>query len=102
MYTYLRNRGIPSEVIVIDNAGYSTFESISSVATQYPHSNIGIITQYFHLPRTLFIAQSLGLKPIGIIADRASYLNAQNYELRESFARIKAFFEITARWIGIR
>jgi SanA protein len=101
MYTYLRNRGIPAEDINIDNDGHDTFASVSNLAAQHLTGSIGIVTQYFHLPRTLFIAQSLGLQPVGIISDRASYLHAQRYEMRESFARIKAFFDVVGRWLGV-
>lgn len=59
MYTYLRNRSVPADDIIIDRAGYDTFASISNLAHQNTTRSIGIVTQYFHLPRSLFIAQSL-------------------------------------------
>ena len=102
MYTYLRNRGIPTLDIIMDTEGYNTFLSIRNLARIADLHTVGIITQEFHLPRAVFIAQSLGLQPIGIISDRSSYTHADDYEKRELFARIKAFFDVMGRWIGIR
>jgi SanA protein len=102
MYTYLRNRGIPTLDIIMDTEWYSTFLSISNLARIADLHTIGIVTQEFHLPRAIFIAQSLGFQPIGIISDRSSYTHADDYEKRELFARIKAFFDVAGWWIGVR
>lgn len=94
MFAYVRNRGVPIEDIIVDVEWYNTFDSIVHV-TKFPSiTTLGIVTQNFHLPRALFIAQWIWLHSIGIVSDRASYLNSDNYELRESFARIKAFFQV--------
>ncbi len=97
MYSYCVNRGIPAKDIIVDMYGYSTYESIIHVRTLPGINTVGVVTQNFHLPRALFIAQSIGIQAIGIVSDRASYYNSQKYELRESFARIKAFFQVI-RW----
>ena len=94
MYTYIRNRWVPTGDILIDSYGYSTFESLEHVSQLSTIYTLGVVTQNFHLPRSLFIAQAIGIHAIGIVSDRASYYNTEKYELRESFARIKAFLEV--------
>lgn len=99
MYTYLLNRGIPVKDIIIDELGYNTYRSITHVESYENIKTIGIVTQNFHLPRALFIAQWIWLNSVWIVSDRASYFNTQKYELRESFARIKGFFQVIG-WRG--
>ncbi len=99
MFAYIRNRWVPVEDIVVDVQWYNTFDSIAHVTSISNITTLWIVTQNFHLPRSLFIAQGIGLDSIGIVSDRASYINSDKYELRESFARIKAFFQVIAWYI---
>jgi SanA protein len=101
MQIYLRNRGIPASDIIVDIQGDTTFDSIKHL-TLFNFQHISITTQEFHLPRAVFIAQSLGLSVDGIISDRSAYIDEKRYELRESFSRLKAFIEVLGRHIGIR
>ncbi len=94
MYTYLINRGIPSQDIILDTWGYNTFLSIANTKKLTWIQTIAISTQEFHLPRAIFIAQSLWFNVLGIISDRASYDETKQYKLRESFARIKAVWDV--------
>lgn len=100
MFAYVRNRGVPVEDIIVDVQWYNTFDSIAHVTNIPNITTLGIVTQNFHLPRSLFIAQWIGLHSIGIVSDRASYINSDKYEIRESFARIKAFFQVIRWYIG--
>ncbi len=95
MYKYLINRGIPSSAIITDIYWESTYKSIIHLRAMWytKYDTIWIVTQKFHLPRATFIAQFIWLKTLGISSDRASYTNDEKYELRESFARVKAMFE---------
>lgn len=109
MYRYLRNRGIPADAIITDIYGTSTFASIVHTKeimgalgeTDIIANNqqIGVITQNFHLPRALFIAQAIGLDTVGISSDRASYAETKTYITRERFATIKAFLSIIRYYI---
>lgn len=99
MFAYVRNRWVPVEDIIVDVQWFNTFESIVHVTNIPNITTLWIVTQNFHLPRSLFIAQWIGLHSIGIVSDRASYINSDKYETRESFARIKAFFQVLWRYI---
>ena len=53
-----------------------------------------IITNGFHLPRALYIANTLGIDAVGVASDRRSY-RAENYNnLRKFAARCKAYVDI--------
>lgn len=94
MYRYIINRGIPTSDIITDIYGESTYQSILHVRNMWYTNTIWIVTQNFHLPRAIFIAQFIWLHSIGISSDRASYTDDEKYELRESFARMKALFDV--------
>lgn len=94
IYKYLINRGIDPKDIFSDQAGYNTYDSLRRAQHIFGIKNIIISTQRFHLPRALLIAQWLDMDAQGIIADRTVYASAARNSLRESFARIKAIFNI--------
>lgn len=43
---------------------------------------------------TVYISKALGIETYGYVADRQPYLNSKRYEMRESLARMKAFFNV--------
>ena len=100
MYRYIINRGIPTSDIITDIYWTNTYKSILHVRTMWHTGTLWIISQNFHLPRSVFIAQFIWLESIWISSDRASYSEAQKYELRESFARLKALFDVIRYYIS--
>lgn len=97
MHNYLRNRGILEEDIITDTKWFTTYESLKNFKTflrQNNFSQVGIITQAFHLPRAIFIAKTIWIDAIGIISDRAIYKEEKYYERRESLARIKSIYDL--------
>lgn len=97
MRRYLEAKGVPSEDIFMDHAGFDTYDSMYRTRAVFAASQVIVVTQRFHLPRALWIAQRLGLKAQGVAADRHQYFSEDYYELREAAARIKAFGEVLVR-----
>lgn len=91
---YLINRGIPPHIVFVDNGGFDTYDSLWRAKHIFGITHITISTQRFHLPRALLIAHGLGIQAEWIAADRTVYTNAERNALRESFARIKAVWDI--------
>lgn len=94
MYDYLVSRSIPSRDILIDNSGRSTYETCLRARQVFGLRRAVLVTQGFHLPRALFIANELGIDSIGMAGDlqldnQFGYLN-----LREVAAEFKAWFNI--------
>ena len=81
--------GVPKEYILIDPAGYSTYESIANLLKEYKGKRVLIVTQKYHLHRALYIADKLGIEAKGVSADLRTYTKQTKYDLREIFARIK-------------
>ena len=99
MQVYLRNRGIPPSDILVDTQWSTTFDSVFHL-TLFTFKRIAITTQAFHLPRAIFIAQSLWLSVDWIVSDRSTYKDEGKYERRESFSRIKAFLDVLWYYIS--
>lgn len=89
---YLLSMGVPEADIYLDHAGFDTYSTMYRARDIFGVSGAIVATQSFHLPRALFIAQSLGLDVVGYRADNV-HLLARN-EIRESLARVKAVLEV--------
>ena len=93
MKNYVVERGIPSEDIFMDHAGFSTYESIYRAKEIFQAKKIVIVTQKYHLYRALYIANKLGIEAYGVGSDPRQYVGATNREIREILARNKDFIK---------
>ena len=93
MKNYAIEKGIPSENIFMDHAGFSTYESIYRARDIFKAKKIVIVTQKYHLYRALYAANCLGLEAYGLGADPRQYSGATFRELREILARDKDFIK---------
>lgn len=98
MRNYLLDRCVPEAIIFIDPAGLDTFDSMYRSRKIYDIPDAVVVTQNFHLPRTLFIAQNLGLNYIGFPASPVLYKTESGLIRREKLANVKAVFEILLEW----
>lgn len=91
MKNFAIEKGVPSENIFMDHAGFSSYESIYRAKEIFEAKRIVIVTQKYHLYRALYIANQLGLEAYGVGADPRQYVGATYRELREILARNKDF-----------
>jgi SanA protein len=56
-----------------------------------------ISTQKFHQPRAVYLARSLGINAVGIVADSYIYRDDLRNNLREMIARVKARIDLKLR-----
>jgi SanA protein len=99
MRNYLLDRCVPETIIFVDPAGLDTFDSMYRSMKVYEVPDAVVVTQNFHLPRTLFIAQNLGLNYIGFPAISRYYKTESSLIRREKLANVKAVFEILLDWV---
>ncbi|MBQ3414651.1 MAG: YdcF family protein [Clostridia bacterium] len=104
MKKYAIEKGVPSENIFMDHAGFSTYESIYRAKDIFEAKKIVIVTQRYHLYRALYIANQLGIEAYGVGADPRQYVGATHREIREIFARdkdlIKCIFKPKPTYLG--
>lgn len=93
MKKYAIQKGVPSENVFMDHAGFSTYESIYRAKYIFGAKKIVIVTQKYHLYRALYIANKLGLEAYGVDSDLTEHRGATYREIREILARNKDFFK---------
>lgn len=94
MKKYLLNQGVPLEAIFLDHAGFDTYSSMARAKAIFQVTDAVIVTQAFHLPRALYIAQNKGIKATGLVADKQERRLTSSLKFREVFANVKAFIEV--------
>ncbi len=91
MLQYCIDNGVPGEDIFCDHAGFNTFDSMYRAAHLYDVKSAVVVTQKFHIGRSIFLAKEEGIKAYGITSDVESASNNYKLELRELLARVKDF-----------
>lgn len=99
MRNYLIARKVPEEHIFVDPAGIDTYDSMYRSRAVFKVYDAIVVTQEFHLPRTLFIAQNLGFNYYGYPAISNQYQTESSLIRREKLANFKALFEIISNQI---
>lgn len=94
MVNYLVANGIEKTLITSDHAGLDTYDSMYRAGKLFDIESATVVTQAFHLPRTLFIASNLGLEYKGFAADQRAYKTEYRLKQREKLANIKALWEV--------
>jgi len=92
---FLIGKGVPSADIHLDYAGFDTYDSMYRARDVFKVDSMVIVTQEFHLPRAIYIAKSLGLDAVGLTADKHVYVASLYNDVREFFARMKAFIDVS-------
>ena len=73
MHEYAVELGVPSEAIVLDYAGRRTYDTCYRARQIFGVKEALLVTQNFHLPRALFLCNSLGVDSVGVSADLGQY-----------------------------
>ena len=84
--------GIDRKDVFTDHAGFSTYESIYRAKEIFGAERIIIVTQEYHLYRSLYLAEKLGIEAYGVSASLHGYGSQDYQDVRESLARVKDFF----------
>ena len=92
MKKFATQKGVSSENVFMDHAGFSTYESIYRAKYIFKAKRVVIVTQKYHLYRALYIANKIGLGAYGVDSDLREHRGAIYRELREILARNKDFF----------
>ncbi len=69
MRRYARSLGVPDDALVLDYAGFRTYDSCYRARAIFEVDDAILVTQDFHLPRALLICNELGIDAVGVVAD---------------------------------
>lgn len=90
----LIKRGIPEVVIFLDYAGFRTLDSVIRAKEIFGLDRVMFISQKFHNERAIYIAEKHGINAVGFNAHDVEGIKGIRIQLREYFARAKAFLDI--------
>lgn len=91
MKHYAVDAGVPSQDVFMDHAGFSTYETIYRAKEIFGAKKIVVVTQKYHLYRTMYIAEALDMEVYGVAADYRQYSGQFSRDIREVLARVKDF-----------
>ena len=104
MKAYALERGVPSQDIFMDHAGFSTYESMYRAREVFQVKKAVVVTQEYHLYRALYDGKELGLQLWGYPARKIRYGGQRRRDLREIAARNKdilyCMFKIKPTYLG--
>ncbi len=89
MKTFATDRGLDSEDVFMDHAGFSTYESMYRARDIFKAEKVLIVTQEYHLYRAIYVARRLGLDAYGVTSDLRDYGGQIFRDIREILARNK-------------
>ncbi|MFB9333993.1 SanA/YdcF family protein [Actinoplanes octamycinicus] len=99
MQVYLIARGVPAEKIVLDHAGFDTYDSCARAKQVFGVSRAIVVSQSFHVPRAVAVCRSLGVEADGVGDDTARAYKPLwlRGEVREWGAAVKAAWDVVIR-----
>lgn len=89
MKQYAIGKGVPSEDIFMDHAGFSTYESMFRAREIFQVKSMVVVTQEYHLSRAVYNGNKMGIDTYGVPTADIRYGGQRTRDLREYLARNK-------------
>jgi vancomycin permeability regulator SanA len=97
MKKYALKLGAKDKDVVLDYAGYSTYDTCYRARYIFGVEDAIIVTQGYHLPRAVMTCNDLGVKSMGVAALRRGHDFTVNYILREWLSTNKAVIQLITK-----
>jgi SanA protein len=94
MQEYLVTHAVAPKDVVVDYAGRSTYETCLRAKEVFGLQRAVLVSQSYHLPRALFIANGLGLDAVGMAGDLRLKNKVDYQSVREWAAEVKAYLNL--------
>lgn len=93
MRDYLLAKGVPARAMVLDYAGFDTWDSCVRARRVFGAERLTVVTQVFHLPRAVTLCRTAGLAAFGVGDDSIQRWAQPTYAYatRELLATAKGF-----------
>ncbi|MEU3453213.1 ElyC/SanA/YdcF family protein [Micromonospora sp. NPDC006766] len=99
MRRWLVDRGVPSGKVVLDYAGFDTYDSCVRAKQIFGVDRLTVVTQSFHLPRAVSLCRHLGIEANGVGDDSVRGRYAVKWRIsstREYGACVKAVVDVVS------
>ncbi|WP_315987437.1 vancomycin high temperature exclusion protein [Actinomadura sp. HBU206391] len=99
MRDYLTGHGVPAAKVVLDYAGFDTWDSCVRARRVFGVHRAVVVTQRFHLPRAVATCRAAGIDASGVGHDSSSMaaVTTKAGYARELAASAKALFDLARR-----
>jgi vancomycin permeability regulator SanA len=96
MFQWLVDRGVPSQRIVLDHAGFDTYDSCARARAVFGVSRAIVVTQSYHIDRAVALCRRLGVDATGVGDDTVRIYREpwRNSVIRERGAVVKALGDV--------
>ncbi len=94
MRRYAVARGVPAERITVDRYGLRTYDSVYRARKVFGVTRALVVTQGYHMPRALYLANLLGIDADGYVAGHNHYVDQDYYEAREAAALVESWYDV--------
>ncbi len=94
MKAALENMGVPENAMLLDTAGYRTFDSVTRCKKVYNQEKVTVISQNFHNSRALYLCEHEGIEAVGFAAQDVPDGYSARTLVREYLARPKAMIDV--------
>ncbi|MEU4534866.1 ElyC/SanA/YdcF family protein [Streptosporangium sp. NPDC023825] len=94
MRDYLLASGVPAGALVLDYAGFDTWDSCVRARTVFGATKVTVVTQVFHLPRAVTLCRTAGLDTFGVGDDSSKrWVSTYGLAAREFLASAKGLVD---------
>ncbi len=99
MKRYLVQHGVPAADVVIDDAGFSTYDSCYRAKAVFGVKDAVVVSQGYHLPRAVYTCQRLGIDAVGVGGSELSdhTRDTLEYTGRELLSSLKASWQLLTK-----
>jgi SanA protein len=87
-------KGVPESAMTLDSAGMRTLDSVVRAREIFGLKSCLIVTDDFHLPRAVFLANHFGLPATGYETEPLAWNVSVKTRLREYLARVKVLLDV--------
>jgi len=88
--------GVPPRDVFEDHAGFDTWATMVRARSVFGVRHAVIVTQGFHMPRALYLADAAGIDATGLSSDLHPYgVQGVKSDVREVLSRVKAIADTT-------
>jgi len=88
--------GVDPRDVFEDHAGFDTWATMVRAKSIFGVRDAVVVTQGFHMPRALYLADAAGIEATGLTADLHQWgYQGRKSEVREVLSRIKAIADVT-------
>lgn len=94
MRSALLAAGLPADALILDRAGFRTYDSVVRAREVFGAGHLVVISQKFHAARAIFIADRQGIEAVAFAAGDVPGFGGMKVNLRETLARVKAIMDL--------